>query len=231
MGQGDQVRRHQATVRRISSQIFHNVPFGEWRQWPLLAPLRRPAMSGMAAEFRGKADIGSDCRPMAIYKLQHCYSLLSSLAEKLLCARLMQWRHRAEGPQERQRADSEAEAFLGFNSLFQKETAPALSWGRPFPSLGFCKYLKMAAMKAVVTLATPVDRAAERPRPRDGVPPFLPLHPFHKTLGSDWTDEALPKGEGAGKLGRAARARVTCCTILPLAANWKAAVLLRISST
>ena len=34
---------------------------------------------------------------MAIYKLQHCYSLLSSPAEKLVCARLMQWRHRAEG--------------------------------------------------------------------------------------------------------------------------------------
>jgi hypothetical protein len=58
---------------------------------------------------------------MAIYKLQHCYSLLSSPAEKLLCARLMQWRHRAEGdrrgkprvPHEPQRADSEAEAFFG----------------------------------------------------------------------------------------------------------------------
>ena len=36
-----------------------------------------------------KRTSAGDCRPMAIYKLQHCYSLLSSPAEKLVCARLM----------------------------------------------------------------------------------------------------------------------------------------------
>jgi hypothetical protein len=42
-----------------------------------------------------KRTSAGDCRPMAISKLQHCYRLLSSPAEKLLCARLMQYR--AEG--------------------------------------------------------------------------------------------------------------------------------------
>jgi len=51
------------------------------------------------------------------------------------------------------------------------------------------------------------------------------------TFGMIGLTKRCLKGEGVGKLGRAAQAHVIRRTTLPLAADWKAAVLLRISNS
>ena len=53
MGQGDPGCQHQAGI--ITGPTFHNVPFGEWRQWPLLARTRPPGRSALTSAFQGKS--------------------------------------------------------------------------------------------------------------------------------------------------------------------------------